>query len=256
MVGARETFPSLYPYVDFDEKYFRYDESSREYILSTENLSGSKPEIWHGVIDPSLGSSRLASDTQKIGEFLDKTHDFYTHRGVFASDRFSAPPRVYYYDGYTEQKALQYDSLFAYGLFLANRENFAYQRWSKHLLGDIVGSLNGQQERSQTAAEKNLLSSLGSDVGGSIFPLDQIREIPDIQTRLPLETLTKKFYQIINTATLGEMRKNVYNAGRYNDGSRVRVDQPTLSITSRDQVALDTLKTLNTSIEYTIDAMV
>lgn len=49
------TFPSLYPYVDFDEKRFLYNEREKKYIFASNISENSNVEIWHGVMNPSLG---------------------------------------------------------------------------------------------------------------------------------------------------------------------------------------------------------
>jgi hypothetical protein len=49
--------PSLYPYVDFDDKRFVFDERARKYIFTTSSPESSDVEIWHGVINPALDTS-------------------------------------------------------------------------------------------------------------------------------------------------------------------------------------------------------
>jgi hypothetical protein len=51
-----EQFPSVYPYVDFVDKKFVYDEASKRYITAaTDTQKIIEPEIWHGVINPAVG---------------------------------------------------------------------------------------------------------------------------------------------------------------------------------------------------------
>ncbi len=51
-----EQFPSVYPYVDFVDKKFLYDETSKRYITArTDTQKIIEPEIWHGVINPAVG---------------------------------------------------------------------------------------------------------------------------------------------------------------------------------------------------------
>lgn len=50
-----DEFPSVYPYVDFVDKKFVYDESSKRYIAVNDgNQKIVEPEIWHGVINPAV----------------------------------------------------------------------------------------------------------------------------------------------------------------------------------------------------------
>ena len=51
-----EQFPSVYPYVDFVDKKFVYDEASKRYkTAKTDTQKIIEPEIWHGVINPAVG---------------------------------------------------------------------------------------------------------------------------------------------------------------------------------------------------------
>ena len=46
--------PSIFPYVDFDDKRFVFDELSKKYLSARESPEASDVDIWHGVINPSL----------------------------------------------------------------------------------------------------------------------------------------------------------------------------------------------------------
>ena len=48
------TFPSLYPYVDFDEKRFLYDAREKKYLFGRNADESSDVDIWHGVMNPAL----------------------------------------------------------------------------------------------------------------------------------------------------------------------------------------------------------
>lgn len=50
-----KSFPSLYPYTDFDDKQFVYDKVSKRYEYSKNAHEDGSVDIWHGVINPSLG---------------------------------------------------------------------------------------------------------------------------------------------------------------------------------------------------------
>lgn len=95
--SLKDQFPSIYPYVDFVDKKFLYDEKTGKYIVAqNDSQKIVEPEIWHGVINPAVGrefepisieadptlsgSVDILSDITKIETFLDKTHDFYTQR--------------------------------------------------------------------------------------------------------------------------------------------------------------------------------
>lgn len=79
----------------------------------------------------------------------------------------------------------------------------------------------------------------------------------DILTRYITDNATKKYLEIFNASALGDMRKYVYNAGRYNkSGSKVNVDMPPFLISVLDQVSAEMIKNVNNSLEKEITQVV
>lgn len=63
--------------------------------------------------------------------------------------------------------------------------------------------------------------------------------------------------EIFNGSTLGDMRKHVYNAGRYNQSSsRVNVDTPSFLISVIDEVGTQIIKNVNDELEEQITDLV
>jgi len=256
MVSADgQTFPSVYPYVDFSDKTFIYNERSGRYEkVSSLNGNTDSVEIWHGVINPAVGRAWAGdADIRMIGQFLDKTHDFYTGQGRFAHDTLKdIPPKVFYYDGFSESRSVDARSLFQYGLYIQNVENLAYSRYSKYLLRDINSALE-RFDASNDGEYHDLLTSLGVNGGSDTLTEDMIKDTPDIQTKTPIHSLVKKFNAIFNSKVLGDELHDVYNAGRYTSGATVRADIGPVSMTLMDEVANNTLKTANDAMEKSID---
>ena len=48
-----KTFISLYPYTDFEEKAFVYNQEKNYYEYTDKALTVERPEIWHSVISPN-----------------------------------------------------------------------------------------------------------------------------------------------------------------------------------------------------------
>lgn len=80
-----------------------------------------------------------------------------------------------------------------------------------------------------------------------------IATLPDIQTARPIITYLKRFHEVINKKTLSDIQQYVHNAGRYNSGTIVRVDQGALQMSLTDEVAMQRLKGINSAIETAID---
>lgn len=127
-------------------------------MYNTRDPKTEQVDIWHGVINPAVSRSWSGTtDIPKIGQFLDKTHDFYTKSGKFTPS--SIPPRVFYYDQYLEQKSLDYTQIPAYALFIKNAEEIVYNRFTKHFLGYIVSELNSLKKNDQSDTEKDILAA-------------------------------------------------------------------------------------------------
>lgn len=247
-----ESFPSLYPYVDFDEKRFVYNQHSHTYQYAPDAQESTDVDIWHGVINPSVGRSwQGASDIQKISEFLDKTHDFYTKNGKFVSS--TLPPRVFYYDGYNESAAIVPKSVFQYDLYIKNIENFAYKRFTKYLLTDIGNAIDNYDSANSDKGLDEYKASLGYPKGSNTLSGALVSTLPDIQTVQPISAYIKKFYEVLNKKTLSDEQLFVHNAGRYTSGATVRIDQATIQGTYMDEVAVSILKEGNTALEQAID---
>jgi hypothetical protein len=248
------SFPSLYPYVDFESKRFVFDSLSRRYNFAQESSEWNDVDIWHGVINPALWADwNSALDIPKIEAFLDKTHDFYTRSGKFAPATLA--PRVLYYDGYAESLSTDPATMYKYALFTQNAENVKYKRWGKSLLKDISTSL-AQFSKASSGAEDALASAaLGTGVTLWDESLDDasIATLPDIQTASPIMSYLKQFHETINKKTLSDIQEYVHNAGRYNTGINVRVDQWAVQVSITDQVSMDVLKNANDAISQSID---
>lgn len=247
-----DSFPSLYPYVDFDQKRFVYESISGYYQFQNTALENTDVDIWHGVINPALGRSwEKDTDIQNIRNFLEKTHNFYTKSGRFQPS--SLPPRVFYYDGVNESLALDPKNIFRYGLYIANAENIAYKRFTRSLLKDINTSLQLYDAANVNTQYQDYISKLGFGTGSDSFDEATLKNIPDIQTVRPIMTFLKRFYETINKKTLSDQQLFVHNAGRYNSGATVRLDQASTRATLTDELAINTIKAGNDALEKAID---
>lgn len=132
-------FPSIFPYVDFENKAFVYNEQSDRYEKMNSLASDMEAaEIWHGVINDGLGIGGEV-DIEKLRNFFQKTNAYYAGNENFPID--SAEPKVLYSDGFAEQASTDKRSAFQYELFMKNLDNFSYNRFSKYLLTDVNNAL-------------------------------------------------------------------------------------------------------------------
>lgn len=254
---------SVLPYVDFEDKSYIYNHESGKYEKNQQADLKLTPEIWHGVISPNTGDRD--DDIQAIQDFFDKNHDFYTGEWVFKQEKWvidgkdtqaeeGYEPYVFYYDQFRENQALQYQSYAGYELYLQNIEDITYNRYSK----DLAKKVSDQVLGIQNADIQDLLLKVDPDfdLSGLSWWIDA-ESSSDILTRYITDNSTKKFLEIFNGSTLWEMRKHVFNAGRYNDGgSRVNTDLPPFLISVLDQVSSELIKNVNSSLEKEITGIV
>lgn len=149
---------------------------------------------------------------------------------------------MFYYDGYNESASINARKLYQYSLYIANAENFAYKRFTKHLLADINAAIARYDSTSGDDELDDSIASLGYGTGSDTLDTDTISVLPDIQTARPIGAFVQKFYQIVNSKVLSDSQLFVHNAGRYTSGSTVRVDHAILQATLMDEVALSMIK--------------
>src|SRR3989339_1755458 len=129
-------FASMYPYTDFVDKRYVFDNEAREFILNKE-LDFFQPEIWHGVIKaPASGSE----GEKMLAEYFDKNHLFHENVGDYAKfDR-----KILYQDFINEPKELSDEKFLKYDLFINHLEDIAYMRYNKDLAYELYTLFNGE----------------------------------------------------------------------------------------------------------------
>jgi len=139
-------------------------------------------------------------------------------------------------------------------MYLQNIEDITYNRYSRELAEKVKQQVLGMQNYDIA----DLLTKIDPEFDVSLISSGMdIEGASDVMTRYITDNATKKFLEIFNSSTLGDMRKYVYNAGRYNDGgSRVNVDMPPFLISVLDQVSAEVIKNVNTSLEREITDIV
>jgi len=258
-----ESSRTMLPYVDFVDKSYIYNHESGKYEKNSDADTKLSPEIWHGVISPNTWDQ--SDDIKAIEDFFDKNHDFYTGQWVFEQEKWilnglftpaeeDYEPYVFYYDQFRENEALQYQNYVWYESYLENIEDITYNRYSKELAEKVSGKILWVQN----ADIADLLAEVDPN-----FDISWIQNSPntasssDVLTRYITNNSTKKLLEVFNGTALGEMRKQVYNAGRYNEtASEVNMDMPPFLISVLDQVSSEVIRNVNTSLEAQITDLV
>ncbi|MFK7779531.1 MAG: hypothetical protein QM490_00025, partial [Candidatus Gracilibacteria bacterium] len=275
-----ESSKTIVPFTDFEDKVYIYNHENKKYERNDESSGIIKSEIWHGVISPNLGN--FEKNIEGFKNYFDKNHDYYSGTGNFKFSEgilngyndtgvpSSYEPYVFYHDQFREKQSLSYNSYIAYEGYLENLEDIVYNRFTAELADTLTDKILGVSN-DEIAARADSIVKLNEELGDSspFSGFDQefadlltgaspdTENIPDIQTRFIIENATKRFIEIFSEGTLGEFKKNVHNAGRYNEGgSDVNVDMIPYLITVLDVVYGEMLKDVNDEIENEIDKIV
>lgn len=257
------TSRSILPYVDFVDKAFVYNHSSSKYEKRDTADTKLTPEIWHGVIQPNTGLRQ--DDLQALRDYFDKNHDYYRAQGVFSPERNilnwrwelsdDYEPFVFYYDQFRESSGLQYDRYVWYEMYLDNIEDLSYNRYTRELAERVSETVLWIQNNELIDLVLNVDPEF--DIIRFQNNSSDISNAPEITTKYITDNVVNNFLEIFNGATLSEMRKNVYNAGRYNQwGSQVNVDMPPFLISTLDEITSWIIKNVNTSLEVQITNLV
>ena len=261
---GKSSSKTILPYTDFEDKAYIYDHEVWVYEKNQESEDDFSAEIWHWVIAPNSGDPK--EDINRIKDYFDKNHDFYTWENAFQNPKGylnwvldddsieDYDPFVFYYDQFRETSAIQYQKYEWYKAYIENREDFTYDRYSKELAQSVSDQvLSGSSEDIQ-----DLIWALDPD-----FPIDafgsspDVDNAPDIQTRHVADNSIEKFLEIFNSSALGDMRSLVHNAGRYNEwGKEVNVDIIPYLVSVLDEVNAQITKNATTDLENEIDRIV
>lgn len=260
---------TVFPYVDFEDKYFIYDHSKKIFTENKKIDSVPKAEIWHWFISPNTWDE--SQDISKILDYFEKNNNYYSWKWLFDNSLWVMnwkkddilpsiyEPYVFYYDQFRESKAVNYVDYKAYETYLDNIEDITYKRYSKDLAKKM--SSNFYSFNNSYLSEVNsLLWNQKNDITDALSNwtnIDFLEWTPDIQSKAIIDKAWKKLINIFNQATLWGFYKDVHNAWRYNKTwDNVNVDLIPYLATNVDFLSQSILKNVNTDLEKEIDKIV
>lgn len=159
---------------------------------------------------------------------------------------------MFYLDAFHDQESTSLANWKAYGLYLDNLEDIAYNRFNKHLAKTLYESYQSFLDTGASNLDP-AVGKLASQIGKDTIDFSHA---PDIQTKTAILKSVKQFLEVFNEKYLGDILKFVYNTGRYGDGTNVRVDVAPVLISKQDEFMKRTLKDTNTLFENEIDQLV
>ncbi|MGL5830860.1 MAG: hypothetical protein ACRCZE_01800, partial [Candidatus Altimarinota bacterium] len=117
-------FVSVFPYTDFINPYYVYDEATGDFVVAA-GVDSPGAEVWHGIIQPPVGG---AEGNQLLAEYLDKNHLY----KIGESDYTDFAKKIFYSDLLKEFNLMSVDGLPAYQQYLKYWEDISYFRYNKH----------------------------------------------------------------------------------------------------------------------------
>jgi hypothetical protein len=286
---------TIFPYVDFRDKWYVYNQISGKYEKNEKRIGAVEAEIWHWFISPNSSQywkvESIINYFEKNHEFYQWVWKFdpenWLMNGSVDEEKTlheEYVPEVFYFDQKRESDSLSYSS---YKWYLAsqvnyhedeewnifrNKEDIAYNRFTKTfaeylqtqvlwkdqenvegLLEDVV-ELNADSVKWEQAWA--LIEALTAqdpvESNGLWNP-----NVWDIQARNVIWEIWNKFVEIFSPWMIGESRENVRNAWRYsNTGSTVNMDSIPSLVSHLDSITTTVIKSINTELEWEIDALV
>lgn len=213
-------FPSVYPYIDFEEPAYSFDSAS-SYFLPNQVLDPI-PEIWHGIID--------LSTTDQLAEYLDKNHLHYSRNPDYADFE----KNIFFSEPSHDANSFNQDLYTSYLTYNALIEEFAYNRYSRKLLDFLNQNSSGFV--AQAIQTGQATQGLGLDV-------------PDIFTKPSVESFVTPITDVF-TVALREQRDKLLSTGRYQDSE---FTSGLLGIAKIDELSSLYLKEVNQLVENEID---
>lgn len=255
---------TILPFTDFENKSYIYNNSKGKYEYSDYNLDWIKPEIWHWVINPNTWDKDI--DIQKIKDYFSKNHDFYLwtwnfqisqgiinwNREEWILDNYE--PFVFYYDQFREQDAASFQKYNWYEMYLENKEDLIYKRYSKELAEKLKDQILWTQDNQL----RDLITKIDPGFDTSVLSSwPDLEKNFDVHTRYITDSVVKNFLEIFNEATISEIRDDVYNSGRYSlSWWRANVDLIPVIISVLDLVSDEVIHSVNNDLEMKIDEIV
>ncbi len=242
-----KAFPSVYPYVNFTNKAFGYDET-KGYYAST-NVAHPSAQIWHSFISPDTGNAQ--KDHDRLVAFFDKTHDYYTQAGAFTTAKTRKDPAVFILDARHDAQSADLGSWKVYENYLQHMEDFAYHRYTRDLASELYASYQKDTSESMTASgSDDALSQLLSAY--AMPPTPDLSHVPDVQTKAISDKAVKPFHEVFNVNHINRAYTEAQGAGRYGAGTGTRVDTVPVVVSRLDEYAKRSILSANNSLEDAI----
>ena len=161
------SFLSIYPYVDFDDKAYIYNQVSDnfEYLGSDHQMQA---EIWHGVIMPPVGGEE---GLNLLAEYLDKNYLY--HSGIEQYSDFDK--KLFYHDQFRLEESTNNFLFKNYSSYTDSWEEIGFMQYTKELVkalnekrGVVFELFDGLDNDGDLVVDEEVENGLDDDGDGLI----------------------------------------------------------------------------------------
>ena len=251
------------PYVDFINKAYVYNKETKRYEENSSSNPEIKAEVEFSFISPNTWDFK--ENINSLKKFFKKSHDYYTWQWAYKQtnaiinwkkdeelDHLLYRPYVFYYDYVREAKSFSKDLYESYLSTRKNNEDLAYTRYWQDLLWKMKWSFDKSQQSIADLAKKvdpNLKIPSAATTWATWIGYD-------IHLWMVIENLKRNFINSFWKWVMTDLRKDVFNAGRYNFWTEVNVDFLPHVVSNMDTIADEIIKQQNNELEKQVDEIV
>lgn len=255
-------WPTIFPYVDFEDPVYEWDYEKARFTF--KGGASHQPEIWHGVLrspsretegwdgkistSPSISGatdsvgnipSRLEEfRNQELTDFLETNDAVHAGEVEFGENVFSADLSGSQAKGLAEIPLQQYES------WIDNIEDVAYMRYTKHWAKEVMDVLD-----TENVIDTSVIAPDMRPPADAPPPGDLMKNIPDIHTKLVIESAMKRYYQVWKQK-LSLDNDKIGEGGRWGPED---AENTIVLISQKDEESAVTLKEFNDQLESVLN---
>jgi len=186
-------YPSIYPYVDFEEQQFIYD-ADTDYFIFNGNKS-AQPDIWHWILQ--------FDNKEDYKSFFDKLRKYYQNPVAFVDKK------IWYDDFVANKKFFSSTNLNAYINNFIFVEDISNRRYTNLMLDLLKGNHNSEN----LATLSNVPNSEALDT--SSLTTVETNTVPTMLLQSSISQFLKQYNDLFSVSYMARIRDNVEISDRW-----------------------------------------
>ncbi|MEK7672247.1 MAG: FG-GAP-like repeat-containing protein [Patescibacteria group bacterium] len=233
-----DRFVSLFPYTDFVEKAYLYNEKTNNFEPN-KSVTYSKPEIWHGIIKAPTNNT---DGREKLATFFDKNHLYYEGDPMYSKfDR-----KMFFGDLKNEEGQMNKETYQKYLEYLKSLEDLAYFRYNKKWASELSKDATSVLDDIDIADPALAQAMQGAN---------NLEALPDIYSKQIIDQFLPQYYKVVNKY-ISQVNDFADYTARYQAKGGMNVDSVPALITLKDEYTKYYLRSVNDALEAKINKIV